>query len=167
VLTAHPHAADDLQPVQPTVLCVRCPALYRLAGLTRAADWLYPLFEYFKLIESAFEGIVLASFLMLLIAYISKVDGGLKHEQIVRKERHRIPMPFCCITYSPRKPAFQRVLHFVVLQYGVVRFLNSIAGCVAASANVLCPDNLSPQFAALWLEIIDCASVRYVLLATA
>lgn len=73
-------------------------------------------YTYYELAEVAYEAFAIASFLMLLLQYV----GDNVEEQVdvfAKKEKRKLPMPFCCWRYRPSKAYFLNLLKWGVIQY--------------------------------------------------
>jgi len=84
---------------------------------------------------------------------------------LASKSKRKIPIPFCCWRYRPGKPYFMYTLKWAVLQYCIFRPLISIAGVITEVYNVLCPDQYSIHFAAVYLDSVDFISLTIALYA--
>lgn len=119
-------------------------------------------YTYYSLVEAIYEALAVAAFLMLLIEFV----GGSTREQreiIASKQKSKMPIPFCCWRFRPSKPYFMYTLKWAVLQYCIFRPLISIAGIITESYNVLCPNQYSIYFAAVYLDAVDFVSFSIAL----
>lgn len=60
-------------------------------------------YTYYSVAVVAYESLVLAAFLMLLLQYIGESTDAQK-EVLRGKEKKKIPFPFWCVRYRPSKP---------------------------------------------------------------
>ncbi|GAA6052410.1 hypothetical protein JCM3770_000228 [Rhodotorula araucariae] len=119
-------------------------------------------YTYYSVSVVAYESLVLAAFLMLLLQYI----GNSTNEQraVLRdKEKRTIPFPFCCIRFRPSKPYFLHGLKWSVLQYSLLRPLISIIEIICQTYDVLCPTQYSIYYAEVYLDAIDFISISVAL----
>ncbi|KAI5474436.1 hypothetical protein MNV49_003269 [Pseudohyphozyma bogoriensis] len=117
---------------------------------------------YYSVALVAYESIVLAAFLMLLLQYIGDSNDAQKRV-LMDKEKRKIPIPFCCIRFRPSKPYFLHALKWSVLQYSLLRPLISIAGIITEAYGVLCPTQYSVYYAEVYLDSIDFVSISVAL----
>ncbi|GAA5884504.1 hypothetical protein JCM6882_005280 [Rhodosporidiobolus microsporus] len=119
-------------------------------------------YTYYSVAVVAYESLVLAAFLMLLLQYIGESTDAQK--AVLRdKEKQKIPFPFWCIRYRPSKPYFLHALKWSVLQYSVLRPLISITEIICQAYDVLCPTAYSIYFAEVYLDSIDFVSISVAL----
>ncbi|EIW74213.1 DUF300-domain-containing protein [Coniophora puteana RWD-64-598 SS2] len=122
-------------------------------------------YDYYSLIEAAYEAVTLSAFLMLLIEYVANTATGHSAEKaLVRKDKTRLLFPLCFWRYRPTKAYFMYTLKWSVLQYVIIRPAVSIAGIVTNALGVLCPAGpYSIHFAEVYLEAIDFVSISIAL----
>ncbi|GAA5821243.1 hypothetical protein JCM11251_004529 [Rhodosporidiobolus azoricus] len=119
-------------------------------------------YTYYSVAVVAYEALVLAAFLMLLLQYIGESTDAQK--AVLRdKEKQKIPFPFWCIRYRPSKPYFLHALKWSVLQYSLLRPLISIIEIICQAYDVLCPTAYSVYFAEVYLDSIDFVSITVAL----
>jgi len=121
-------------------------------------------YTYYALVEAIYEALAVAAFLMLLIQFVG-VNTKEQKEIIASKQKLKMPIPFCCWRYRPSKPYFMYTLKWAVLQYCILRPLISIIGIITESYDVLCPDQYSVHFAAVYLDSVDFVSFSIALYA--
>jgi len=121
-------------------------------------------YTYYALVEAIYEALAVAAFLMLLIQFVGESTEEQK-KVIASKKKLKMPIPFCCWRYRPSKPYFMYTLKWAVLQYCIFRPLISIVGIITESCNVLCPDQYSIYFAAVYLDSVDFVSFSIALYA--
>jgi hypothetical protein len=66
-------------------------------------------YTYYSVAVVAYESLVLAAFLMLLLQYIGESTDAQK-EVLRGKEKNKIPFPFWCVRYRPSKPCESRFI---------------------------------------------------------
>ncbi|GAA5857727.1 hypothetical protein JCM5353_003327 [Sporobolomyces roseus] len=119
-------------------------------------------YTYYSVAVVAYEALVLAAFLMLLLQFIG--DSSQEQKEILKnKEKRKIPIPFCCIRFRPSKPYFLHALKWSVLQYSLLRPLISIIEIVCQAYDVLCPTQYSVYFAEVYLDAADFVSISVAL----
>lgn len=121
-------------------------------------------YTYYSLVEIAYEALTISAFLLLLIQYVAATaDDYTAEGALARKEKSKMPLPFCFWRYRPTKPYFMYTLKWAVLQYAVIRPLVSIAGIVCQVYNVLCQSVWSVHYAGVYLEAVDFVSISVAL----
>ncbi|KZO97434.1 DUF300-domain-containing protein, partial [Calocera viscosa TUFC12733] len=124
----------------------------------------YRSYTYYSLIESAYEALVIGAFLLLLIQFVADKSANLDAKEVLqRKEKQKLPLPFCCVRYRPTKPYFMYTLKYSVLQYCFVRPALTIVGIIAEKKGRLCSGSWSPAFASIYIDAIDFASITIAL----
>jgi hypothetical protein len=128
-------------------------------------SWLsYRFFRYsvyFDLVRDAYEALVVYEFYALLVSYI----GG--HErafQVFFGRLLNLPAPLCCVTVTIRRDLL-KFCKLGCLQYAVLRPVVTIIAIVAHSKGALCPGNISPQFAYVYIAGINFVSVTVAMYA--
>lgn len=122
-------------------------------------------YTYYDLVEVAYEAVTLSAFLLLLIEYVARTASGRNaNKALERKDKRPLPLPFCFWRYRPTKAYFMYTLKWSVLQYVIIRPLVSIIGIICEHYNVLCQTaGFSPQFANVYLQVIDFVSISVAL----
>jgi len=122
-------------------------------------------YTYYSLVEVVYEAFTISAFLLLLIEYVAASATGHKAENaIVRKDKRRFMIPFCCWRYRPTKGYFLYTVKWAVLQYVVFRPAVSLAGIICQAYNVLCDtSSFNVHFANVYLEAVDFASISIAL----
>jgi len=122
-------------------------------------------YTYYSLAEAAYEGVTLSAFLLLLIEYVADTATGHKAEKAMeRKDKRKLPIPFCCWRYRPTKPYFMHTVKWAVLQYVIIRPACSIAGIICEAYNILCTSaSWNIHYANVYLEFIDFISISIAL----
>ncbi|BGP14568.1 hypothetical protein JCM10213_001917 [Rhodosporidiobolus nylandii] len=119
-------------------------------------------YTYYSVAVVAYESLVLAAFLILLLQYVG--ESADEQKAVLRaKEKQSIPFPFRCIRYRPSKPYFLHALKWSVLQYSLLRPAISIAEIVCQAVGVLCPTQYSVFFAEVYLDAVDFVSISVAL----
>lgn len=122
-------------------------------------------YTYYDLVETVYESITLSAFLLLLIEFVAAtaVDHKVTNA-MARKDKKKLPIPFCCVRYRPTKPYFMYTLKWSVLQYVVIRPLLTIIGIICQAEGVLCESGgWSLTTANAYLEVIDGVSITVAL----
>ncbi|OCH86292.1 DUF300-domain-containing protein [Obba rivulosa] len=122
-------------------------------------------YTYYDLIECAYESVTLSAFLLLLIEFVAATAVGHDVDNAIqRKDKRKMPIPFCCWRYRPTKPYFMYTLKWSVLQYVIVRPALSIAGIICQHYGVLCESGpWSFKTANAYIEVIDAVSITVAL----
>ncbi|EKM50991.1 uncharacterized protein PHACADRAFT_187607 [Phanerochaete carnosa HHB-10118-sp] len=122
-------------------------------------------YTYYDLIETAYESITLSAFLLLLIEYVAATaaDHDVKNA-IARKDKKKLPLPFCFWRYRPTKPYFMYTVKWSVLQYVIIRPLLSIVGIIAQATGTLCESgSWSFKTAKAYITLFDGISITIAL----
>lgn len=122
-------------------------------------------YTYYDLIETAYESITLSAFLLLLIEYVAATaaDHDVKNA-IARKDKKKLPLPFCFWRYRPTKAYFMYTVKWSVLQYVIIRPLLSIIGIIAQAKGVLCESgSWSFKTAKAYISLFDAISITIAL----
>ncbi|KAJ3813928.1 DUF300-domain-containing protein [Lentinula aff. lateritia] len=122
-------------------------------------------YTYYELVEVVYEAFTLSAFLMLLIEFVAASGTGHKAESsIARKDKRKLPFPFCFWRYRPTKPYFMHTLKWAVLQYVIFRPAISVAAIICQAYNVLCESaGFNARYANVYLEAIDFVSISVAL----
>jgi len=122
-------------------------------------------YTYYSLIESAYESVTLSAFLLLLIEFVAATASDHNVDNaIARKDKHKLPIPFCCWRYRPTKAYFMYTLKWSVLQYVIIRPTLSIVGIICQAKGVLCESGpWSFKTANAYIEVIDGVSITIAL----
>ncbi|KAJ3718494.1 organic solute transporter Ostalpha-domain-containing protein [Lentinula raphanica] len=122
-------------------------------------------YTYYELVEVVYEAFTLSAFLMLLIEFVAATGSGHKAESsIARKDKRKLPFPFCHWRYRPTKPYFMYTLKWAVLQYVIFRPAISIAAIICQAYNVLCEsEGFDARYANVYLEAVDFVSISVAL----
>ncbi|KAL1757895.1 organic solute transporter Ostalpha-domain-containing protein [Schizophyllum commune] len=118
-------------------------------------------YTYYSLVEV----VTLSAFLLLIIEYVAATATGHDAQNaIARKDKSKLPLPFCCWRYRPTKAYFMYTVKWSVLQYVIIRPLVSIAGIVCEKYKVLCEsEGFDFRYANVYLEIVDFISISIAL----
>ncbi|KAL1736787.1 organic solute transporter Ostalpha-domain-containing protein [Schizophyllum commune] len=120
-------------------------------------------YTYYSLVEVAYSPI--SSSRLLIIEYVAATATGHDAQNaIARKDKSKLPLPFCCWRYRPTKAYFMYTVKWSVLQYVIIRPLVSIAGIVCEKYKVLCEsEGFDFRYANVYLEIVDFISISIAL----
>lgn len=99
---------------------------------------------------------------MLMLQYIGESVAH-QIQVFVKKDKKKLPLPFCCWRYRPSKAYFLFILKWSVLQYVIIRPALSVAGIVLEYYEILCNQSLSPKYGHVYLEAIDFVSISIAL----
>lgn len=122
-------------------------------------------YTYYALAEVAYEAVTLSAFLLLLIEYVAATGSGHSAANaLVRKDKHPLPIPFCCWSYRPTKTYFMYTLKWSVMQYVIICPAISVAGIVCEKFGVLCESGgFNIHFAKVYLEAANFVSISVAL----
>ncbi|EPS95737.1 hypothetical protein FOMPIDRAFT_1025649 [Fomitopsis schrenkii] len=159
------HARHYTNPAeQRQIICVLyMPAVY--AVISFFSYRFFHSYTYYSLIESVYESITLSAFLLLLIEFVAATAAGHNVDNaIMRKDKSKMPFPFCFLRFRPTKPYFIYTLKWSVLQYVIIRPAISITGIICQAYGVLCESGpWSFKTANSYLEVVDGVSITIAL----
>ncbi|GAA5835989.1 hypothetical protein JCM9279_002158 [Rhodotorula babjevae] len=160
--TVYLHARNYYKPKEQRQILriLLMPAVYAIVSFFSYRY--FRAFTYYSVSVVAYESLVLAAFLMLLLQYIG--ESNEEQRRVLKdKEKRKIPFPFCCIRFRPSKPYFIHGLKWSVLQYSLLRPLISIIEIICQAYDVLCPTQYSVYFAEAYLDAVDFVSISVAL----
>ncbi|KAI0073973.1 DUF300-domain-containing protein [Panus rudis PR-1116 ss-1] len=122
-------------------------------------------YTYYELAETAYESVTLSAFLLLLIEYVAATGTGHSVDNaIARKEKSKLPLPFCFWRYRPTKAYFMYTVKWSVLQYVIIRPLLTIVGIICQKKGILCESgSWSLHTAKAYIAVIDFISITVAL----
>ncbi|KAL1748427.1 organic solute transporter Ostalpha-domain-containing protein [Schizophyllum fasciatum] len=122
-------------------------------------------YTYYSLVEVGAYAVTLSAFMLLIIEYVAATASGHDAQNaIARKDKSKLPIPFCCWRYRPTKAYFMYTVKWSVLQYVILRPLVSIVGIVCEKYKVLCETKgFDFRYANVYLEIVDFVSISVAL----
>jgi len=105
-------------------------------------SWLSYIFYreavYYQLIQTSYEGFVIASFFILLVNYIGEHPEDQRKAMLAKKgQRFKLPIPLNCFTVNPASPRFLWWLKIGILQYAIIRPFNTLLAIVLLQENLL------------------------------
>ncbi|KAG8760489.1 hypothetical protein FRC11_000335, partial [Ceratobasidium sp. 423] len=107
-----------------------------------------------------YEVFALSAFLYLMIQYVANAAATTSIEiALIKKEKSRLPAPWCCFRYRPTKSSFMHTVKWLVLQFVIIRPIVTIISIILYAVGVLCPTDMSPTNPNLWLTIVDIFSM--------
>ncbi|KAF8588171.1 DUF300-domain-containing protein [Ramaria rubella] len=113
-------------------------------------------YTYYSVSEVLYEAIVISAFMLLLVESIASTsDLGTTQAALLKKDKKKLPAPFCCWRYRPTKTYFMYTVKWSVMQYTIIQPAISLISVVTQSFNLLCVSSFSPQFANLYLTILS------------
>jgi len=123
--------------------------------VTEKASCWYTTFNYISVIHHASP-----TGRLLLVEYVAGSATGHSIENAIeRKDKRKLPAPFCCWRYRPTKPYFMHSVKWSVLQYVIIQPAITIAGMICESYNVLCVTGpYSVYYANVYLQVIGVIS---------
>ncbi|CCO33803.1 Transmembrane protein 184 homolog DDB_G0276041 [Rhizoctonia solani AG-1 IB] len=117
-------------------------------------------YVYLSLIYVVYEVFALAAFLYLMIQYVSNAAATDSIEEaLVKKDKARLPAPWCCFRYRPTKSYFMHMVKWLVLQFIIIRPVVTVISIILHGLDMLCPSKMSPSHPNLWLTIFDILSM--------
>ncbi|RKP07456.1 organic solute transporter subunit alpha/Transmembrane protein, partial [Thamnocephalis sphaerospora] len=133
-------------------------------------SWLSYLFyreaPYFEFVRTLYEAFVIACFFILLVHYLGDTSHSQQHALAeAAPDQMKLPLPFCCITYSPSNRNTIWYLKWGILQYAVVQPCLTVTGFIAQFFNRYCPESLSPRYANVYIKAINFISVTVAMYA--
>ncbi|CAE6480266.1 unnamed protein product [Rhizoctonia solani] len=120
-------------------------------------------YVYLSLIYVVYEAFALSAFLYLMIQYVnSAATTSSIEDTLSKKDKAKLPPPWCCFRYRPTKASFIHMLKWLVFQFVIIRPTVSTISIILHALDILCPSTMSPAHANLWLTVIDIGSMVYV-----
>ncbi|KDN46425.1 hypothetical protein RSAG8_04369, partial [Rhizoctonia solani AG-8 WAC10335] len=116
-------------------------------------------YVYLSLTYVVYEVFALSAFLYLLIQYIANTGAGSIEQALSKKDKTRLPPPWCCFRFRPTKSSFIHMVKWLVLQFLIVRPIASIISIILYALGLLCPTDLKTTEPNLWLTIVDIFSM--------
>ncbi|KAH7335957.1 organic solute transporter Ostalpha-domain-containing protein [Rhizoctonia solani] len=117
-------------------------------------------YVYLSLVYIVYEAFALSAFLYLMIQYVAKAAATSSIEEVLaKKDKAKLPPPWCCFRYRPTKSSFIHMVKWLVFQFVVIRPIVSTISIILQALGVLCPSTMSPAHPNLWLTLIDITSM--------
>lgn len=130
------------------------------------ASWLgffwYRDAVYFEVVRDGYEGLTIASFMVLMLLYLSSSPME-QRELLAAKEKRRWPFPFGCWRFRPSKPKFFVNVRWSVMQYAILKPLLAVISVITEAFGKYCAASWSLKFASSWIAIIDFISISIAL----
>ncbi|CAE6489336.1 unnamed protein product [Rhizoctonia solani] len=117
-------------------------------------------YVYLSLVYIVYEAFALSAFLYLMIQYVSNAAATSSiQEALAKKDKTKLPPPWCCFRYRPTKTSFIHMVKWLVFQFVIIRPSVSVISIILHALGVLCPSTMSPAHPNLWLTLIDLLSM--------
>ncbi|ELU41327.1 hypothetical protein AG1IA_04662 [Rhizoctonia solani AG-1 IA] len=101
---------------------------------------------------------------LLIIQYVASTSSGKTAEgALARKNKEKLPIPFCCWRYRPTKAYFMYTIKWSVLQYVIIRPAVSIIGIICEALHILCQSSWSYKHPSVYLTAVDFVSISVAL----
>ncbi|CAE6527879.1 unnamed protein product, partial [Rhizoctonia solani] len=111
-----------------------------------------------------YEAITISAFMLLIIQYVASTSSGKTAEgALARKDKEKLPIPFCCWRYRPTKSYFMYTIKWSVLQYVIIRPTVSIIGIICEALHILCQSSWSYKHPSVYLTAVDFVSISIAL----
>ncbi|KAG8746558.1 hypothetical protein FRC12_014250 [Ceratobasidium sp. 428] len=121
-------------------------------------------YTYYSFAVVVYEAFTISAFLLLIIQYVANTSSGKTAEgALERKDKKKLPLPFCCWRYRPTKAYFMYTIKWSVLQYVIIRPAVSIAGIICEALGVLCQSSWSYKHPGVYLSSVDFVSISVAL----
>ncbi|CEL53042.1 Transmembrane protein 184C OS=Xenopus laevis GN=tmem184c PE=2 SV=1 [Rhizoctonia solani AG-1 IB] len=121
-------------------------------------------YTYYSLVVIIYEAITISAFMLLIIQYVASTSSGKTAEgALARKDKEKLPIPFCCWRYRPTKAYFMYTIKWSVLQYVIIRPLVSIIGIICEALHILCQSSWSYKHPSVYLTAVDFVSISVAL----
>ncbi|QRV81160.1 Organic solute transporter Ostalpha [Ceratobasidium sp. AG-Ba] len=121
-------------------------------------------YTYYSFAVVVYEAFTISAFLLLIIQYVANTSNGKGAEgALERKDKKKLPLPFCCWRYRPTKAYFMYTIKWSVLQYVIIRPAASITGIICEALGVLCQGSWSYKHPSVYLSAIDFVSISIAL----
>ncbi|CAG8601151.1 14325_t:CDS:2 [Cetraspora pellucida] len=119
--------------------------------------------HYFH-VRDCYEAFVIAAFFTLLTQYVGDSPEEQKKKLRGRK-KEKLPIPCCCITYSPTGHTFLSVTKWCILQYVVMKPIITFISLITEAFGVFCSESLSFAFARVYMKILTFVCVTVAMYA--
>ncbi|CAE6451047.1 unnamed protein product [Rhizoctonia solani] len=116
-------------------------------------------YVYLSLIYIAYEVIALSAFLYLMIQYVANAAAGSIEDALSKKDKTRLPAPWCCFRFRPTKSSFIHMVKWLVLQFVLIRPTITVISIILYALGLTCPTDMSATEPTLWLTIVDILSM--------
>ncbi|CAE7086281.1 unnamed protein product [Rhizoctonia solani] len=116
-------------------------------------------YVYLSLIYVVYEVIALSAFLYLMIQYVANAAAGSLEGALSKKEKTRLPAPWCCFRFRPTKSSFIHMVKWLVLQFVIIKPIVAIISIVLYAVGLMCPTDMSSTEPSLWLTIVEILSM--------
>ncbi|KAH8823599.1 organic solute transporter Ostalpha-domain-containing protein [Flagelloscypha sp. PMI_526] len=135
------------------------PPVYSILSFLSYRYFLY--YTYFELVKVVYEAVALSAFMLLLLEYAAAFTPSGNVQQIVaRKDKGKLPPPWCCFRYRPTKAYFLHTIKWLVLQYVIIRPLVTIIAIICEAQGVLCESaGFNLRYASVYLSFIGTFSM--------
>ncbi|KAG9099097.1 hypothetical protein FRC06_005657 [Ceratobasidium sp. 370] len=121
-------------------------------------------YTYYSFAVVVYEAFTISAFLLLIIQYVANTSSGKTAEgALERKDKKKLPLPFCCWRYRPTKAYFMYTIKWSVLQYVIIRPAVSITGIICEALHVLCQSSWSYKHPSVYLSAVDFVSISIAL----
>lgn len=121
-------------------------------------------YTYYSFGVVVYEAFTISAFLLLLIQYVAETSSGKTAEgALERKDKKKLPIPFCCWRYRPTKAYFMYAIKWSVLQYVIIRPAVSITGIICEALGILCQSSWSYKHPSVYLSAVDFVSISVAL----
>ncbi|CAE6406203.1 unnamed protein product [Rhizoctonia solani] len=121
-------------------------------------------YTYYSFVVIIYEAITISAFMLLIIQYVASTSSGKTAEgALARKDKDKLPIPFCCWRYRPTKAYFMYTIKWSVLQYVIIRPSVSIIGIICEALHILCQSSWSYKHPSVYLTAVDFVSISIAL----
>ncbi|EUC64468.1 polysaccharide lyase family 1 protein [Rhizoctonia solani AG-3 Rhs1AP] len=121
-------------------------------------------YTYYSFVVIIYEAITISAFMLLIIQYVASTSSGKTAEgALARKDKEKLPIPFCCWRYRPTKAYFMYTIKWSVLQYVIIRPTVSIIGIICEALHILCQSSWSYKHPSVYLTAVDFVSISVAL----
>lgn len=121
-------------------------------------------YTYYSFTVIIYEAFTISAFLLLIIQYVASTSSGKTAEgALARKDKEKLPLPFCCWRYRPTKAYFMYTIKWSVLQYVIIRPAVSIVGIICEALHILCQSSWSYKHPSVYLSAVDFVSISIAL----
>ncbi|CAG8648539.1 10800_t:CDS:2, partial [Racocetra fulgida] len=114
--------------------------------------------------DDCYEAFVIAAFFTLLIQFVGESPEEQK-KKLRGREKAKLPVPCCCITYSPTGHTFLSITKWGILQYVIMKPIITFISLITEAFGVFCSESLSFAFARVYMKILTFICVTVAMYA--
>ncbi|KAF8515634.1 organic solute transporter Ostalpha-domain-containing protein [Gautieria morchelliformis] len=156
------HALDYRSPAEQRQI-IRILYMPPIFGIMSFLSYRFFLeYTYYSVSVVLYEAIVISAYMLLLVESLASVtQAGTTQAALLKKDKSKLPFPFCCWRYRPTKAYFMHTIKWSVMQYTIVQPAICVISVITQAFNLLCVQSFSPEFANVYLTVFALLSNSY------